>query len=153
MIPLASQDQSSPLLTPFDLYLFNEGEHIRLFEKFGADFTELDSRRGTHFAVWAPNAERISVVGDFNYWNPDFHPMTPRASSGVWEAFVPELGQGEPARDCMQLHAGAAARLPRGRASRGTPERNPEQQCHDLRREKRGEFWRENDRRNRMPRI
>ena len=74
--------------------LFNEGKHTRLFEKFGAHLTELDGKRGTYFAVWAPNAERISVVGDFNGWNPDSHPMNPRESSGVWEAFIPELGQG-----------------------------------------------------------
>jgi len=95
MAPLATQEKSSALITPFDLHLFNEGKHIRLFEKFGAHLTELDGRRGAHFAVWAPNAERISVVGDFNKWNPDSHPMNPRASSGVWEAFIPEIGRGE----------------------------------------------------------
>jgi 1,4-alpha-glucan branching enzyme len=94
MAPLASQDQGSTLLTPFDLHLFNEGKHTRLFEKFGAHATEVNGRQATHFAVWAPNAERISVVGDFNGWNPDSHPMNPRESSGVWEAVVPDLGQG-----------------------------------------------------------
>ncbi len=94
MAPSASQEQSSNLLTPFDLHLFNEGKHNRLFEKFGAHVIELDGRRGTHFAVWAPNAERISVVGDFNKWNSDSHPMNPQASSGVWEAFIPDLGHG-----------------------------------------------------------
>jgi 1,4-alpha-glucan branching enzyme len=94
MAPLASQEQSSSLLTPYDLHLFNEGKHTRLFEKFGAHITELDGKLGTHFAVWAPNADRISVVGDFNGWNPDSHRMIPQGSSGVWEAFIPELGQG-----------------------------------------------------------
>ncbi|MGA2369583.1 MAG: 1,4-alpha-glucan branching protein GlgB [Candidatus Korobacteraceae bacterium] len=94
MAPLASQDQGSSLLTPFDLHLFNEGQHTRLFEKFGAHVVEIDGRRGTHFAVWAPNAERISIVGDFNGWNPDSTPMNPQASSGVWEAFVRDLGHG-----------------------------------------------------------
>ena len=92
MAPVALQEKT--LLTPFDLHLFNEGRHIRLFEKFGAHIGELDGQRGTYFAVWAPNAERISVVGDFNGWNPDSHPMSPRESSGVWEAFIPELGRG-----------------------------------------------------------
>ncbi len=94
MPPLASHDQGSTLLTPFDLHLFNEGQHTRLFEKFGAHLVEVDGRRGTHFAVWAPNAERISIVGDFNAWNPDSNPMNAQASSGVWEVFVPDLGQG-----------------------------------------------------------
>jgi 1,4-alpha-glucan branching enzyme len=94
MAPLASQEQSSTVLTPYDLHLFNEGQHTRLFEKFGAHLVEMDGRRGTHFAVWAPNAERVSLVGEFNGWNPDATPMNAQASSGVWEAFVPDLGQG-----------------------------------------------------------
>ena len=94
MAPLASEEQSSTLLTPYDLHLFNEGTHNRLFEKLGAHVIDFDGKRGTYFAVWAPNAERISVVGAFNGWNPDSHPMNPRESSGVWEAFVPGLGQG-----------------------------------------------------------
>jgi 1,4-alpha-glucan branching enzyme len=94
MAPLATQEQGSTLLTPYDLHLFNEGKHNRLYEKFGSHVVEVDGRRGTYFAVWAPNAERISVVGDFNGWNPDSHPMNPRESSGAWEAFLPGLGPG-----------------------------------------------------------
>ena len=94
MAPLATQEQDSTLLTSFDLHLFNEGKHNRLFDKLGSHIVEIDGRRGTYFAVWAPNAERISVVGDFNGWNIDSHPMNPRESSGVWEAFIPELAQG-----------------------------------------------------------
>ncbi len=94
MAPLASQEQTSTLLTPYDLHLFNEGKHVRLFEKFGAHYIERDGRRGTSFTVWAPNAERISVVGDFNDWNPDSTPMNPHGNSGVWEAFVADLGHG-----------------------------------------------------------
>ena len=94
MAPLATQEQDSTLLTPYDLHLFNEGKHNRLYEKFGSHVVEVDGRRGTYFAVWAPNAERISVVGDFNGWNPDSHPMNPRESSGAWEAFLPGLGPG-----------------------------------------------------------
>src|SRR5664280_1526488 len=94
MAPTASGEQASTLLTSFDLHLFNEGKHNRLFEKFGAHLTELDGKQGAYFAVWAPDAERISVVGDFNGWSADSHPMTPRGSSGVWEAFLPGLGKG-----------------------------------------------------------
>ena len=94
MASTASPEQESKLLTSFDLHLFNEGKHNRLFEKFGAHLTELEGKPGTYFAVWAPDAERISVVGDFNGWNPDSHPMNPRGSSGVWEAFLPGLGKG-----------------------------------------------------------
>jgi len=94
MAPLATREKPTTLLTAFDLHLFNEGKHTHLYEKFGAHLTELDGRRGTYFCVWAPNAERISVVGDFNAWNPDSHPMTPRENSGVWEAFIPDLPRG-----------------------------------------------------------
>jgi 1,4-alpha-glucan branching enzyme len=94
MAPLTSEERDSTLLTPFDLHLFNEGQHTRLYEKFGAHVGELDGRRGTYFAVWAPNAERVSVVGDFNDWNSDSTPMNPHESSGVWEAFVRDLGRG-----------------------------------------------------------
>ena len=93
MSPLASQEQTT-LLSPYDLHLFNEGKHARLYEKLGAHAGELDGRRGTHFAVWAPNAERVSIVGDFNNWNPDSVPMNPQGSSGIWDAFVPDLGRG-----------------------------------------------------------
>ncbi|MGA7459316.1 MAG: 1,4-alpha-glucan branching protein GlgB [Candidatus Korobacteraceae bacterium] len=94
MAPLASQEQSTTLLTPYDLHLFNEGKHARLFEKFGAHAAERNGQRGTQFAVWAPNAERVSVVGDFNDWNAELHPMKAHENSGVWEAFIPNLGRG-----------------------------------------------------------
>jgi 1,4-alpha-glucan branching enzyme len=74
-----------------DLHLFNEGTHVRLYDKFGA---HLD-REGVRFAVWAPNAERVSVIGDFNQWNDQANPMAMLGSSGVWHAFVPGLGRGE----------------------------------------------------------
>ncbi len=94
MATTTSQEKDSTLLTSYDLHLFNEGNHNRLYEKFGAHLTEVEGKRGTYFAVWAPDAERISVVGDFNAWNADSTPMNPRESSGVWEAFVPDLGKG-----------------------------------------------------------
>jgi len=94
MATTVSQEKDSTLLTSYDLHLFNEGNHNRLYEKFGAHLTEVDGKRGVYFAVWAPDAERISVVGDFNGWNSDSHPMNPKGSSGVWEAFIPVLGKG-----------------------------------------------------------
>ena len=78
------------LLSDYDLHLFNEGNHNRLYEKLGAHTATVDGQRGTYFAVWAPNAAAVSVVGDFNGWNPATHPLTARAdSSGIWEAFSP----------------------------------------------------------------
>ncbi|HKI85696.1 MAG TPA: 1,4-alpha-glucan branching protein GlgB [Thermoanaerobaculia bacterium] len=77
-----------------DLYLFNEGRHFRLGDRFGAHLATIDGRGGTRFAVWAPNAKSVSVVGDWNGWDRSAHPLEPRGSSGVWEAFVPEVGAG-----------------------------------------------------------
>jgi len=81
-------------ITDFDLYLFGEGKHERIYEKLGAHPETNERGAGTRFAVWAPNAERVSVVGPFNQWNGDVHVMQPRASSGVWELFVEGLGVG-----------------------------------------------------------
>src|ERR1700733_1948193 len=81
-------------LTDYDLYLFGEGTHHRIYEKLGAHAGEVDGRRGVHFAVWAPNAEYVSVLGDRNGWDPHSHPMQPRADSGLWEIFVPDIGTG-----------------------------------------------------------
>jgi len=80
------------LLTEADLHLFNEGTHFRLWEKLGAHVLERPA--GTHFAVWAPDASRVSVVGDFNAWTPGRHPLAPRDRSGLWEGFVPGVGRG-----------------------------------------------------------
>src|SRR5689334_20669561 len=78
---------------PHDLHLFNEGTHRRLWEKMGAHLTVEDGRRGTSFAVWAPSAERVEVVGDFNQWSHGT-PLQPLGSSGIWTGFVPDLGKG-----------------------------------------------------------
>ncbi len=77
------------LLSDQDVYLFNQGTHHRLHEKLGAHPGTLEGRTGTHFGVWAPNARRVSVIGEFNDWDPGAHPMEPRGESGVWERFVP----------------------------------------------------------------
>jgi 1,4-alpha-glucan branching enzyme len=84
-----------PVLSDFDLHLFAEGTHFRLYEKFGARLIEHAGTRGVSFAVWAPNAERVSVVGEFNQWDGRRHPMRPRGASGVWEIFIPGLQQGD----------------------------------------------------------
>jgi 1,4-alpha-glucan branching enzyme len=82
------------MLTAFDLHLLNEGTHFEAFEKLGAHVIEHDGTRGVHFAVWAPNAKRISVVGDFNQWKGDAHPLRQLEQSGYWEAFVADLKTG-----------------------------------------------------------
>ncbi len=82
-------------LTADDLHLFNEGTHYRLYEKLGAHpMTAPDGEPGTYFAVWAPDAEQVHVMGDFNGWNRASHALRARESSGIWEGFIPELGRG-----------------------------------------------------------
>jgi 1,4-alpha-glucan branching enzyme len=89
----ASTQQPS-LLTDFDLYLFNEGTHVRVYDKLGAHVVTLDGTPGVIFSVWAPNADAVSVIGDFNHWDPAATPLQPRQASGIWESFVPGLRQG-----------------------------------------------------------
>ena len=84
----------TPFLTDYDLHLLNEGTHYRIYDKLGAHLTVQGGQAGVHFAVWAPNARRVSVIGDFNRWKPREHPLASRASSGIWEAFIPKLGPG-----------------------------------------------------------
>jgi len=83
-----------PLLTDYDLYLLNEGRHWQSYNKLGAHLRTIDGVDGVNFAVWAPNATAVSVVGDFNSWNPRCHPMRKHIPSGFWELFVPGLGEG-----------------------------------------------------------
>jgi len=80
------------LLTEDDLFLFNEGSHLRLYDKLGSHVVTHDGLAGTYFAVWAPSAARVSVIGDFNGWDRGTHPLRPRASSGIWEGLVPGVG-------------------------------------------------------------
>lgn len=84
-----------PVLGELDLHLFGEGNHLRLWEKMGAHPITLGDISGVHFAVWAPNAKRVSVVGDFNGWDGRWHQMRVLGSSGVWEIFIPGLTVGE----------------------------------------------------------
>ena len=81
-------------ISDFDLYLFGEGKHERIYDKLGAHPGENAGRSGTWFAVWAPNADRVSVVGPFNDWDGGRHVMHGRGVSGVWETFVPDVGAG-----------------------------------------------------------
>src|ERR1700686_4055025 len=83
-----------PLLTDFDLYLLGEGTHQRLYDKLGAHPLVLDGVKGVAFVVLAPNARRVSVVGDFNFWNARRHPMRVR-SNGYWELFIPRAKAGD----------------------------------------------------------
>ncbi len=83
------------VLSAFDLHLFGEGTFNRAFEKFGANRRIIGTTTGIHFAVWAPNAQRVSVVGDFNGWDGRVHQMRLLVPSGVWEIFVPDLADGE----------------------------------------------------------
>ena len=86
--------QNGSILGQQDLYLFNEGSHLRLYDKLGAHLAVKDGTAGTNFAVWAPSADYVSVFGDFNGWNKGDHRLHPRESSGIWELFVPGVGQG-----------------------------------------------------------
>ncbi|AJR25172.1 MULTISPECIES: 1,4-alpha-glucan branching protein GlgB [Sphingobium] len=83
-----------PVLGPMDDYYFAEGSHARLFDKMGAHLITHEGVGGTHFAVWAPNAQRVSVVGDFNRWDGRRAPMRRRQDAGIWEIFLPEVGVG-----------------------------------------------------------
>src|SRR5438034_6675671 len=83
------------VLGELDLHLFGEGKHDRIYEKLGAHVLTHEGRRGVAFAVWAPSANQVSVVGNFNGWNGANHPMRQLGNSGVWELFIPGLKSGE----------------------------------------------------------
>jgi 1,4-alpha-glucan branching enzyme len=83
------------LLTDDDVFLFNEGTHYELWKKLGSHRIEVDGEHGAYFAVWAPNAARVSVIGDFNAWNKQSHELARRGSSGIWEGYISGLDRGE----------------------------------------------------------
>ncbi len=87
---------AATLLSEQDLYLYNEGSHFRIYDKLGAHLMEHDGQKGVYFAVWAPNAKKVTVIGDFNEWNKTKNHLHPRGSSGIWEGFVPGVEKGAP---------------------------------------------------------
>jgi 1,4-alpha-glucan branching enzyme len=91
----APRDSFSPVPGEVDLYLFGEGRHELIYEKLGAHVLNHEGVKGVSFAVWAPNAERVSVVGNFNEWDGTRHPLHHLGDSGVWETFIPKLKSGE----------------------------------------------------------
>ncbi|MBI2851520.1 MAG: 1,4-alpha-glucan branching protein GlgB [Chloroflexi bacterium] len=86
--------QITTLFTESDLYLFNEGTHFRLYDKLGAHLLTVDGHAGAYFAVWAPNAGKVSVSGDFNGWDKNRHLLFPRGQSGIWEGFIEGVEKG-----------------------------------------------------------
>ncbi len=86
--------QYGPIMGEVDLHLFAEGQHWQIYEKFGAHLRAMGDATGVYFAVWAPNAQRVSVVGDFNGWDGRVNPMRKLLGSGVWELFLPGVGEG-----------------------------------------------------------
>ncbi|WP_406873839.1 1,4-alpha-glucan branching protein GlgB [Aminobacter sp. P9b] len=99
-----------PVLGPMDDYFISEGSHLRLFDKLGAHLISHEGVDGVHFAVWAPNAHRVSVVGDFNDWDGRRHPMRLRQDTGIWEIFIPDIGPGHPYK--FELIGARGVRLP-----------------------------------------
>ena len=97
--------KSYSLFTDFDIDLFKAGKHFKLYEKFGSHIMTLDGVRGTYFAVWAPSAKSVSVIGDFNYWIEGEHHLNVRwDESGIWEGFIPNVGKGSVYKYKIQSH-------------------------------------------------
>ncbi|WP_190808329.1 1,4-alpha-glucan branching protein GlgB [Flagellimonas sp. S3867] len=93
------------LFTDFDINLFKSGKHFRLYEKLGSHLTIVDGKKGTYFAVWAPSAKSVSVVGDFNHWNTEAHKLMVRwDGSGIWEGFIPGVDKGSKYKYKIQSH-------------------------------------------------
>lgn len=94
--PTFQNVESYSLFSDFDIGLFKSGKHYRLYEKLGTHVIEYNGVIGTYFAVWAPNSRSVHVIGDFNGWNHESHPLNPRwDGSGIWEGWIPNIGNGE----------------------------------------------------------
>jgi 1,4-alpha-glucan branching enzyme len=95
------------LLTDFDIHLFKSGKHFKLYEKLGAHSVSFDGQEGTYFAVWAPNAREVHVIGNFNHWKGTSHPLTARwDGSGIWEGFYADIQHGEAYKYAIQSVTG-----------------------------------------------
>src|SRR4051812_10671250 len=93
-----------------DVFLFRQGNLFRAYENLGAHLLSVDGRRGTRFSVWAPNAARVTVMGDFNDWDTARHALLPRADdSGIWEGFLPGVGSGALYKYCIYPRGGGPA--------------------------------------------
>jgi 1,4-alpha-glucan branching enzyme len=98
------------LLSEEDIYLFKEGNHFNLYDKLGAHPLTVEGRAGTLFSVWAPNARQVSVIGDFNLWDPSRHPLAVRwDGSGIWEGFIPGIGRGSAYKYHIASNTGGGA--------------------------------------------
>jgi len=101
------EGQSFTLLTDFDIHLFKSGKHFKLHEKLGAHPAEFKNEHGTYFAVWAPNAKAVSVIGNFNHWQDGQHKLLPRwDESGIWEGFFPTIQKGEAYKYAIHSNTG-----------------------------------------------
>ena len=97
--------QAHSLFSDFDINLFKAGKHFRLYEKFGSHIITLNGVEGTYFAVWAPSAKQVSVIGDFNFWLEGEHQLNVRwDESGIWEGFIPKIGKGTEYKYKIQSH-------------------------------------------------
>jgi len=96
----------APTLSELDKHLFGEGRHEQLWSKMGAHVREIDGVRGTSFAVWAPAGRSVSVVGEFNFWDGRMHPMRVLGGSGIWELFIPGVGDGAHYKFEIRTHSG-----------------------------------------------
>lgn len=100
-------DEAFSLFTDFDIHLFRTGKHFKLYQKLGAHAVKVDGKQGTYFAVWAPNAKVVSVIGNFNQWNAKENKLGPRwDGSGIWEGFIPGILKGEVYKYAIQSNTG-----------------------------------------------
>ncbi len=105
--PKIEEPETFSLLTDFDIHLFKSGKHFKLYEKLGAHIATFKGQSGTYFAVWAPNARNVSVIGNFNHWNSLNHKLSPRwDESGIWEGFFPGIRKGEAYKYAIHSNTG-----------------------------------------------
>lgn len=103
----SEEPDSFSLFSDFDIHLFRSGKHFKLYEKLGAHLVTFKKQEGTYFAVWAPNARAVSVIGNFNFWNNNDHKLAPRwDESGIWEGFFPGIGKGEAYKYAIHSNTG-----------------------------------------------